>query len=237
MRRRCDLVRSAALAALLLAPAGAVAGAQAPEPQSGRVDEEPQRASVEEYDDARPDPPGRWAVGVFGGKLSGGTSVGTTENLFFRTSFEQDSDTLAGGRAAAWLWWRLHVEGEYARSSPGLIAVLTDLDGQGRTEAPFADLELSYWSGAVRFDLSQTRVAPFLTLGMAAVGAESSELELDESAPGLLFGGGIEVAVAGPAFLRADVRGLRSDLDLLAPGISRGVTTQLLWSVGGGIRF
>ena len=173
----------------------------------------------------------RFTVGLFAGQLSGGTPVGSSENIFFRTTFEQGSDALVGGRISYGFMPRLHFELEYSRSSPGLNVLITDLAGQGRTEAEFSDLDVNYLSGSIRFNLTRSSIRPHLTVGVANVSAGSTQETIDESAIGLVFGGGVQISLLDNFTIRADVRGLRSKLELVGT-TSSGVTNEVMWTAG-----
>lgn len=211
-------------------------------------------AQYEEVEEEGPYPY-RFAFSVFGGNLSGGTSFERVENLFFVTTFETDSDEIRGLRGSGRVWWRLGVEVEHARSSPGVNAVVADLAGEGRTVVPFAALDLSYVSLGGRFDVTDTWVTPFLVAGVAWFDAEIDGSRQDSST-GLLFGGGVEVPLPflelpflKAIFVRGDVRGLRSHIDVveLAPrrfppddeteDVIGDVVTQVAWTIGLGVRF
>ena len=201
-------------------------------------------SGIEGQDDPRPEQVGpedpearqqasrpRFRLGAFGGKSTGGTSVGVVENLFFISDFRQGGDTTFGGRAGYDLTTRFRFEVEYGRMSPGLDVILTNLSGLGRTEVEFADLDVSYLAGGLRFNLSESRVQPFLTVGLAHVSASSTTEAIDDSAIGILYGAGLAIRVAGPVSLRGDVRGLRSRLELI-PGDETSTSNQLIWSAG-----
>lgn len=173
----------------------------------------------------------RFRIGAFGGRSSGGTSVGVIENLFFVTDFRQGDDATFGGRAGYDLTSRFRFEVEYATMSPGMDVILTDLSGLGRTEIEFSDLDVSYLAGGLRFNLSESRFQPFLTLGLANVSAQSPTESIDDSAIGILYGAGLAIRVAGQVSLRGDVRGLRSKLELIQ-GQDASISNQLMWSVG-----
>lgn len=189
----------------------------------------------------------RFHVAGWAGKISGGTNVGFTENLFFQVAFEQGSDTAFGGRVGWVFAPRFDVELEYGNASPGLNAVITDLSGQGRTVAEFADLDLSWISGSVNYSMidRSRRVVPYLTLGVGALSVSSSaEPTIDTTEPLLLFGGGLRVRVIEVLALRVDARGLRSGFgskqeDPTQPAVLLGEFngTNLLWSAGLELRF
>lgn len=189
----------------------------------------------------------RLHVAGFGGSLGGGTALGSTENLFFRVQFEQGSDSAWGGRVGWVFAPRFDVEVEYGRSSPGLDAVLSDLQGQGRTVTEYADLNLNWLVVAVNYSVVERtrRFSPYLTLGFGRMGVDSSaEPDIDASEPMLAYGGGLRVRIVDPFALRADVRGLRSGLggkdeDDPTPDLLRGKFngTNLLWTLGVELRF
>lgn len=187
-----------------------------------------------------------WSASVFGGNMSAGNPVGTVENIFFNTTFKTGSDTAWGLRGGRIVWWRLSAEGEYLRSSPGVIAVLTGPSGEDRTEVSYADLDMSYLAASVLFDAVNGRwVRAFLQFGVGGVFVDGSQPDSDNSAFGILFGGGIEVPIVEDRFfVRADFRGLRADFGLL--GLDRGqlvgleadsLSTNAVWTVGAGVRF
>lgn len=187
----------------------------------------------------------RWNVSISGGNISGATSVGAVENLFFITGFETGSGTLFSGRAAYRAWWRLGGEVELGAASPGVDAVLTDLNGAQRTQFDFADYAMTYVSFSLRLDLVDAFATPFLVAGPAFVFGDTEGESNTEA--GFLFGGGIDVKVYGPVIVRFDVKGLRSKVD--AVGLTRGrlvtegaiedppLSTQVLWTIGIGVRF
>ena len=189
--------------------------------------------------------PYRWQIGGGVGQMSGATPVGAVDNIFFTTGFETGSSTMFNVRGSARLWWRLGAEVEFGHADPGVNAVLTDPNGQQLTEFFFADYSQSYLSVSARIDLVDARITPFLLGGFA--GVFGSGEQASQTSAGFLFGGGIDVAVYGPLVVRADVKGLRSGVD--AVGLTRGrlitgvepidlpLSTQVLWSIGIGIRF
>lgn len=247
----------------LLAVAGPAA-ARSPEatgPPSARQEEEPEGeatrrpSSMEDDAELR-----RFRIGGFGGRLSGATAAGLAENLFFRATFEQGTDTLWGGRAAYAFLPRFDVEAELGQASPGLTAVLTDLGGQGRTDVPFADMDLRYTSLSVVYHIVDRHrpIVPFLQLGPAIVSVDSEqEPRIDATEFALLYGAGIRVRPAGRISVRADVRGLRSrfgsdqssagdvsglfddQFGATVPGILDGEfnATNLVWTVGLDVHF
>jgi opacity protein-like surface antigen len=239
--RRMSVVRWA-VAACLVAMVGLVADAAvADEPRGRERNGIPGRAPADddgpvEVGAEGPESRARLHVGVFGGRSSGGTSVGVVENLFFITDFRQGSDATFGGRVGYALGGRFRFEAEYARTSPGLEAVLTDTSGLGRTEIEFSDLDISYLSGGMRFNLSESRIQPFLRLGLAYVTASGAQDGIDDSSLGIIYGAGVAARIAGPLSVRGDVRGLRSKLEI-APVSDTSASNQLLWSVGVEIGF
>jgi len=185
----------------------------------------------------------RGSVTVFGGEASGGTAIGTVQNLFFNTTLETGGDTAFGIRGTMPVWWRLAGELEFLTASPGIEATLTDPAGQDRSSFDFAELDMSYVSASVRLDLANAWINPFLQGGIAAVRFSSGDES--ETSFGLLFGGGVEVPVprVKGVFGRVDVRGLRADLSGVGlPGTvleqnEDVLGTQVIWSVGVGYRF
>ena len=187
-----------------------------------------------------------WAASFFGGNMSAGNPVGTVENPFFNTTFKTGSSSMWGFRVSRMLWWRLGAEGEFGRGSPGVNAILTSPGGGDLTEIPYADLNMSYMSGSVIFEAASGRwMRAFLNFGFAGVFVSGDREDSDNTALGILFGGGIEVPIIEDRFfVRADVRGLRADFGLL--GLDRGqlvglevdsLSTNAMWTIGGGFRF
>lgn len=189
----------------------------------------------------------RFQAGGFYGRLSGGTSLGLIDNVFFRTQINMGTDNTFGFRAGWVFAARFDVELEYGNSSPGLIATLTDLRGQGKTEVPFSDLDMTWLTAAVNYSMIERtrRVVPYLTLGVGVVSV-SSEAEgiVKSRKPGLIFGGGVRVRLIDLIALRADARGLRSGFgtkqeegDL--PGVFVGDfnASNFVWTAGLEIRF
>ena len=221
-----------------------VGPAWAQQSEEARVEAETQEMarSANSTDDPLPY---AWQIGGGVGQMSGATPVGGVDNIFFTTGFQTGSATMFNVRASGRFWWRLGAEIEYGRAEPGIDALLTDPNGQQLTEFFFAEYSQSYLSVSARVDLVDARITPFLLGGFAGV-FSSGEEDSDTNA-GFLFGGGIDVAVYGPLVVRADVKGLRSNVD--AAGLTRGrqitgvppvappVSTQVLWSIGIGIRF
>ncbi|NKB90225.1 MAG: outer membrane beta-barrel protein [Acidobacteria bacterium] len=189
----------------------------------------------------------RFHIGGLYGDLSGGTALGLVENVFFRTQFNMGSDTMYGLRAGYVFAARWDVELEYGVSSPGLEATLTDLAGQGKTEVPFADLDMTRFTVSVNYSMIERtrRVVPYLTVGFGSVGVSSDEEGIVKSRkPGLIYGGGLRVRIVDMVAFRIDARGLRSGFgtkqeedDL--PGVFVGDfnASNFLWSVGLDIRF
>ena len=189
--------------------------------------------------------PYRWQIGGGVGQMSGATPVGAVDNIFFTTGFQTGSAQMFNVRASGRVWWRLGAEIEYGHAEPGVNALLTDPSGQQLTEFFFANYTQSYLSVSARIDLVDAKITPFLLGGFA--GVFGSGEEDSQTSAGFLFGGGIDVAVYGPLVVRADVKGLRSNID--AAGLTRGrlitgvepldpaLSTQVLWSIGLGIRF
>lgn len=190
----------------------------------------------------------RFLVSGFAGGMVGGTAVGLVENLVMRSQFEIGSDTLIGGRVGWVLASHFDVELEYGRSSPGLNAILTDLQGQGKTEFPFADVDVSYVMASVNYAVIDRtrRVVPYLSLGIGAVHAGSpSEDRIGNTEAGIVYGGGLRVRLIDMLAVRADVRGMRSgfgtkqDTDGQTPGVfvNDFNASFLLWSAGLELRF
>lgn len=185
----------------------------------------------------------RGSASLFGGGASGGTPIGTVQDVSFSSTFETGGDGAWGIRGTLPLWWRLAGELEFLSSSPGIEVVLTDLTAQDRARFPFAGLDMSYVAGSVRFDLANSWVNPFLQAGFAGVHFASDEQST--TSLGLLFGGGVEVPIprGRGAFGRVDVRGLRADLSGvgLPPALLEDnddvLGTQVIWSIGLGYRF
>ncbi|MFQ5743593.1 MAG: hypothetical protein ACE5HV_08390 [Acidobacteriota bacterium] len=186
-----------------------------------------------------------WYVSGFGGRVSSGTSLATVANPFFNTTFKTGDDSAFGVRVGRRVYWRVSVEGEFTtNASPGLNAVLANLNGGARVSVPFAKLDLSFFSGSVRFDLAERLIRPFLLVGVAGVRAQIDDSR-NETALGVLFGGGVEVSVPGyeRVFVRTDVRGLRADISALGlpasalAGEEDEFSTQVIWTVGAGFRF
>ena len=228
---------------------GAAVGVASPAwAQSTEGAQEPQEPTMQERTRMGPVSPGipyRWNVSIGGGNISGATSVGAVENLFFITGFETGSATVFGGRGAYRIWWRLGAEVEFGRAEPAITVRLTDPSGAQLTEFDFADFTISYISFGARLDLVDAFATPFLVAGPAFVFADTEQDSNTEA--GFLFGGGVDVKVYGPVIFRADVKGLRSKVD--AAALTRGaqvtmgaiedspLTTQVLWTVGLGVRF
>jgi len=190
--------------------------------------------------------PYTWNISFGAGTASGANPVGSAvdEEAGIISTFELDSGVLVSGRVARHMWWRLGGEAEFGYASPGVLLTETDLLGANVTTSPFADYSMGYLGFSARVDLVDARITPFLLGGLAVV---FSQYE-DESSTnaGFLFGGGLDVHIYENFFLRGDVRGLRSNVD--APELSRGLlemfvedrdalSTQLLWTIGGAVRF
>ena len=131
----------------------------------------------------------RFHVGGMYGDLSGGTSLGLVENVFFRTQFNMGSDTMYGLRAGYVFAARWDVELEWGQSSPGLEATLTDLSGQGKTVVPFADLDMNWLTASVNYSMIERtrRVVPYLTVGLGtvSVSSEAEGMRPGESSTGI----------------------------------------------------
>ncbi len=189
----------------------------------------------------------RFHAGGFYGSLTGGTSLGLIDNVFFRTQLNMGTDSTFGLRAGYVFAARFDVELEYGSSSPGLIATLTDLRGQGKIEVPFSSLDMTWFTASVNYSMIERtrRVVPYLTLGLGAVTVSSEEEGIVKSRkPGLIFGGGVRVRLIDMLALRADARGLRSGFgtkqeegDL--PGVFVGdfKASNFVWTVGLELRF
>jgi len=142
---------------------------------------------------------------------------------------------------------RFDLEIEYGKSSPGLIATLTDLQGQGKTEVPFSDLKMTWFTASVNYSMIERthRVVPYLTVGLGVVSVSSEDESIVKSRkPGLVYGAGVRVRLVDMIALRADARGLRSGFgtgqqegDL--PGVFVGdfKASNFIWTVGLDIRF
>jgi len=189
----------------------------------------------------------RFHVGGAYGSLTGGTAMGLIENVFFRTTLNMGTDNALALRAGWVFAARFDLELEYGKSSPGLIATLTDLRGQGKTEVPFSDLDMTWFTASVNYSMIERtrRVVPYLTLGLGVVTVSSEAEEIVNSRePGLIFGGGVRVRIIDLIALRLDARGLRSGFgtkqqedDL--PGVFVGdfKASNFIWTVGLDIRF
>ncbi len=228
----------AALGALTLVPSAAFG-------QEDATAELPQESSYMEPDAGWEDQ--RFYIGGFAGNMTGGTPLGSIENVFFRSSYVMDSNSMWGLRAGFTLSARFDFEVEYGRSSPAMNVILTNLAGQGKTEFLFADLQINYTMGVVNYSLLERsrRIVPLLSLGYGTVGVSSGAAEIDNSRQmGLVFGGGLRVRIVENLGLRADVRGLRTGFGpkqeegQLPSVFYRGfVATNLYWSVGVEFRF
>ena len=228
---------------LFVVPAWALAqeGEPAQEQEPATEGESAELAADEEWKERR------FHVGGFGGQMLGGTALGLTENIFFRTQFNTGDDTLWGARAGWVFASRFDLELEFGQSSPGLIATLTDLQGRNKTEVPYADLKLTYLTASVNYSMIERtrRVVPYLTLGFGLVRADSDDEDIVRARePGIIYGAGVRIRIIDLLALRADVRGLRSGFgtkqvegDL--PGVFVGdySASHLLWSVGLDVRF
>ncbi len=189
----------------------------------------------------------RFRVGGFSGQMTGGTPLGSIENVFFRSSYDMDTDSMWGLRVGFVFAPRFEVEIEYGRSSPGVNVILTDLAGQGRTEFSFADLHLSYLMGVVSCALLERsrRIVPVLSLGYGTVSMTSTASEIADSRQmGLVFGAGLHIRVIDNFGVRADVRGLRTGFgpkqqDGQLPSIFLGDfnASNLYWTAGFEFRF
>lgn len=184
----------------------------------------------------------RFRVGLFGGELVGGTSLGSTENAFFRSTFNTGDDSLWGGRFGWTFAPRFDVEFEIGRSTPGLEASLTDNSGRDRTDVEFSDLSVTYVMGVVSYSLIERSrwFVPYLSLGLGTVRASSDdESSIGATELGIIFGAGARARLLDSLGVRVDVRGLRSgfgskqDEDEL-PKVFTGdyTASHLLWSLG-----
>ena len=247
---RATLGTTSLLLLVMLSVPGTASAQQSGEaaPESQQEDEQTPDDATSRYGDADEGwKDRRFHVGGFFGRLTGGTSLGLTENVFFRTQFNMGTDDTFGLRAGWVFAARFDLELEYGESSPGLIATLTDLRGQGKTEVPFADLDMTWFTASANYSMIERtrRIVPYLTLGIGVV-TVSSEAEgiVKSRKPGLIFGGGIRVRVVDPIALRVDARGLRSGFgtkqeegDL--PGVFVGDfnASNFVWTVGLEIKF
>jgi opacity protein-like surface antigen len=233
------------LMALLVWPAAASAQEEAEQMEG-------EDGAAEEMPSPYADPDDGWKehrfyVGGFYGNLSGGTSLGLTENVFFRTQFNMGTDTNYGLRGGWVFTSRFDLELEYGKSSPGLEATLTDLAGQGKTEVPFADLDMSWLMASVNYSMIERtrRIVPYLTVGLGVVSVSSDAEDIVKARkPGLIYGAGVRIRIVDMIALRVDARGLRSGFgtkqeedDL--PGVFVGDfnASNFLWSAGFDIRF
>ena len=234
------------VAALLVAGLFVVSPAWAQQAQEEVEEVRQAEAQSEAGEDTAEEETRLWSASFFGGNMSAGNPVGTVENPFFNTTFKTGSSSMWGFRASRMMWWRLGVEGEFGRGSPGVNAILTGPGGGDLTTIPYADLNMSYLSGSVIFEAASGRwVRAFLNFGLAGVFVSGEREDADSSALGILFGGGVEVPIIEDRFfVRADVRGLRADFGLL--GLDRGqlvglevdsLSTNAIWTIGAGFRF
>ncbi len=189
----------------------------------------------------------RFHVGGFGGQLLGGTALGLTENLFFRSTFNTDQGTLWGARFGGVFASRFDLEAEFGRSQPDLVATLTDLSGQSKTDVLFADLRMTYLMAVVNYSMIERtrRLVPYLSLGLGTVRVDSDAEQIVAARElGIIFGVGLRLRIVDALALRADVRGLRSGFGTKQqedelPGVFVGDynASNLLWSFGLDIRF
>jgi opacity protein-like surface antigen len=233
------------LLALVVWPAAAIAQEEVEQADA-------EQAASEEMPSPYADPDDGWKeqrfhVGGFYGNLSGGTALGLVENVFFRTQFNMGADAAYGLRFGWVFASRFDLEGEYGRSSPSLVATLTDLQGQGKTEVPFSDLDETWFTASVNYSVIERmrRFVPYLTVGLGVVSV-SSEAEgiVKSRKPGLIYGAGVRIRIIDLIALRVDARGLRSGFgtkqeaeDL--PGVFVGDfnASNFIWSAGLDIRF
>jgi opacity protein-like surface antigen len=238
---KTSAVRSAAVVLAIIglafaAPAWAQEGEQS---QSGMQQPPP-------VDPDYRDVPYRFNISVGIGNLSGANPIGAVvdEDAGRVFTFEIDSGTAYNVRVAARIWWRLGLEAEYGYSSPGILRTTTNVQGADVQTGPFADYSMSWGAFSARLDLVDARVTPFL-LGGAAIVAGSIDGESDVN-PGFVFGGGLDFGVADQFAIRADIKGIRSNVD--APLLSRGILVQFedagnplstvyVWTIGGAFRF
>ncbi len=255
MRRAAGLLAAAlwllagggrALAAPL-GPVGPAAQAQLPAAQQRQQGGGPPAQAPAPYDE----PEQAWRehrflVGAFGGRLTSGTSLGTIDNVFFRSTFDTGGDTLVGFRVGWAVAARFDAELEYGRAEPGVVAVLSDLQGRSRTEVPFADLSIEYVTAGVTFAVIERshRLVPYLMFGVGVVDASSdAEPTIGGTEIGLLYGIGLKARASERIWLRGELRGLRSgfgrDRESELPGLFRGEfrSSNLLWSMGVEVRF
>ncbi len=229
----------AALTTLALLPATAAAQ------QDDYEVELPQESSYMDPDEGWKER--RFHFGGFSGKMTGGTPLGSIENVFFRSSYDMDTDSMWGLRAGFAFAPRFDVELEYGRSSPGINVVLTNLAGQGKTEFSFADLDLSYFMAVVNYAMLERsrRIVPVLSLGYGTVSMTSMASEIADSRQmGLVFGGGLRIRVIDNFGVRVDVRGLRTGFgpkqqDDQLPSLFLGDfnASNLYWMAGFEFRF
>ncbi|MGD8331625.1 MAG: hypothetical protein PVJ49_19490 [Acidobacteriota bacterium] len=213
---------------------------------SGQSDVDTMQSVQNEPTDTSFTLPYTWNIAVGVGTASGANPVGsvTDEDQEKISTIAIDNGVLVTGRIARRMYWRLAPELEFGYASPGTSLTETDLQGANVTTNDYGEFSFGYVSLSARVDLVDARITPFLLGGFALTfnsypdGASSTE-------PGFLFGGGVDVQVIKNFFLRADVRGLRANVDapnlsrgLLEPGPDRGaLVTQVLWTVGVAVRF
>ena len=188
------------------------------------------------FDDEGWPPRERFSVGILLGVSGGGTPVGIIEEPASIATFEQGSGVLWGLRGSYAVARRLQIDLESGASELGLKVIRTDARGVDRTEARFSDLHLRYLTASIRVDLTETRLVPFITAGLAAVFADSDNDSVGGSAVGVTFGVGMQFAIRGPFFARVDFHGMRSGLDLVGKEDSR-TANQVGWALGTGVRF
>ena len=196
------------------------------------------------------DAPYVWYISFGFGGISGANPIGSIvdEDEEKISTFDFGNGGFFSARGGRRLWWRLGVEGEFGYGSPGVEVTETNLQGRDITTSDFSDYSVGLISVSARFDLTDSRVTPFLLGGGAVV---FSRIEADtgtegDTNPGFLFGAGMDVRLKDSVNLRGDVRGLRSKID--APLLSRGIlvpnveagkalSTMWLWSIGVSVRF
>lgn len=191
----------------------------------------------------------RFFIAGFGGGMVGGTSAGLVENLVMRAQLQVGSGALWGGRAGWVFAPRFDVELELGWSSPGLQLELTDLQGQGKVVVPYADVDVGYVMGSVNYSMVERtrRFVPYLTVGIGAVKASSSDEDrIGNTEPGIVYGVGLRARIIDMLAFRADIRGMRSGLgtkqdngDGEIPGVfvNDFNASFLIWSLGLELRF
>lgn len=239
MRRRVCITLGLMVA--LLVPGPALAQEREAEAEMAPTQESVYFADDESWKDRR------FHVGAFGGQMLGGTALGLTENLFFRTTFNTDKGTLWGARFGWVFASRFELEAEYGTAQPDLLATLTDLSGRDKTEVYFADLKMSYLMAVVNYSMIERtrRLVPYLSLGLGTVRVDSDDESLVGAREvGIIFGAGLRFRIVDALLLRADARGLRSGFgtnqtegDLPRVFVGDYNASNFLWSFGLDFRF